>query len=94
MTTEDEFGEVRTTAEFVRFLITLARSRREEPEVWENDSVDRLLEAWAAWVEDMDGYFQARGEPVPQQPSWAFVAQMLLAARVYESKDFVLNVCR
>lgn len=84
MTAEDEFGEVRTRADFVRFQTTLARSRRVEPEVWENDSIDRLLEAWAAWLEDLDGYFENLGEPVPQQPSWAFVAQMLLAARVYE----------
>lgn len=79
-----EFDEVCTRDDFVRFLTALARSRREEPEAWENDTVEALLDAMAAWVEDMDGYFENIGQAVPEQPSWRFVVQMLLAARVYQ----------
>lgn len=43
-----------------------------------------FLRAWADWLRDMDGYFVNRSLPVPESPSWQFVAQMLLAARVYE----------
>jgi hypothetical protein len=32
----------------------------------------------------MDGYFVRQGRAVPEAPSWQLVAQMLLAARVYE----------
>jgi hypothetical protein len=32
----------------------------------------------------MDGYFKNRGEKVPDTPTWQTLAQMLLAARMYE----------
>lgn len=70
--------------ELAGFLIQLADSLVEEPEVWENDSLATFLRAWSAWLSDMDGYFVNRGEPVPEEPSWQLIAQMLLAARVYE----------
>lgn len=72
--------EIRSKEDFARFLTDLARSRVEEPHLWENDSVEALLEAWAAWVEDMDGYFENLGQSAPTEPSWGLVAQMLLAA--------------
>ncbi|MGH2599621.1 MAG: DUF7660 family protein, partial [Dehalococcoidia bacterium] len=42
------------------------------------------LSAMAAWAEDMDGYYENRGDPVPKQPSWRTLGELLLAARVYE----------
>jgi hypothetical protein len=38
----------------------------------------------AAWIADSPGYFKNRGEPVPTQPTWGLVAQMLYAAHLYE----------
>jgi len=32
----------------------------------------------------MDGYYLGRGEPVPERPTWATVADMLRAATMYE----------
>ena len=43
-----------------------------------------FLEAMAAWVEDMEGYYQNRGEELPDQPRWRTLGEILLAARVYE----------
>jgi hypothetical protein len=42
------------------------------------------LEALGAWVEDMNGYYQAKGGAIPLQPSWKMLGQILLAAKVYE----------
>lgn len=70
--------------ELAVFLFELADSIDKEPDRWENANLDEFLRAWAAWVEDMDGYFLNRGESVPSTPSWQLIAQMLLAARVYE----------
>jgi len=75
---------VRDKEDLARFLVRLADSVSEEPDTWENDSVELLLRAWSAWLVDMDGYFMNRQESIPQSPSWQFVAEMLLAARVYE----------
>jgi hypothetical protein len=42
------------------------------------------LEALAAWVEDMDGYYLNQGKAVPEKPDWKHVADMLMAAKLYE----------
>jgi hypothetical protein len=76
--------KLHTRAELAAFLENLADSVVEEPEVWENDTLERFLRAWSAWIADMDGYFVQRGLSVPGEPSWRLIAQMLLAARVYE----------
>ena len=66
------------------FIDQFRDSLRRDPESWENNDLDSFLEALSAWTRDMDGYFTNRGEPVPDVPSWRLIAQMLLAARVYE----------
>ncbi len=70
--------------EFTVFVRTLAEQFRRAPEQWENRDLSAYLEAMAAWVEDMDGYYQNRGEAVPEQPTWKTLGQILLAAKVYE----------
>lgn len=76
--------EIRSRDDFVLFLERLADSFQRDDFHWENSTIEGFLRAWAAWASDMDGYFMNRGEPVPSAPSWELVAQMLLAARVYE----------
>lgn len=66
------------------FLAALADSLQESPEEWENGDLGTFIRAWAAWLHDSDGYFRGRGELPPEQPSWGLIAQMLLAARIYE----------
>jgi hypothetical protein len=68
-------------ADFVR---TLQHDLRNHPDSWENISLDDYLEALAAWVDDMDGYYRNQGRPVPSQPSWKTLAEILLAAKLYE----------
>jgi hypothetical protein len=62
----------------------MAESVRSRPETWENDTLERFLEAWAAWLADAGGWFERQGRPVPDQPTWDLVADMVRAARVYE----------
>lgn len=54
------------------------------PQAWENADLGRFLEAFEAWVRDMDGYFENRGEQTPAEPSWSLLATILSAARSYE----------
>jgi len=71
-------------ADFVAFVGVLLVDLRDRPQEWENPDLRNFLEAMMTWVEDMDGYYQNIGEAVPEQPSWKTMAQILLAARVYE----------
>lgn len=84
MNLEDRAETVSSREDLVVFIDGLADSLRDEPEVWENDTLERFLRAWSAWIEDMEGFFTGRNLQTPDTPSWSLVAEMLLAARVYE----------
>jgi hypothetical protein len=81
---EDRAAAIRSREEFVAFVRALVSRFREVPGEWENNELPSYLDALAAWVEDMDGYYKNRGEALPDPPGWNTLAQMLLAARVYE----------
>ena len=66
------------------FVQALRDDLLSDPKSWENATLERFLEALAAWVRDMDGFFQNQGVSMPMQPSWKLVGDMLLAAKLYE----------
>jgi hypothetical protein len=75
---------IQTRADFSDFVCALAVNMRQNPGAVANADLSSFLEALGAWAADMDGYFKNRGESLPEQPTWAVFAQMLLAARSYE----------
>jgi hypothetical protein len=74
------------TREDLRRLVSQMHSDFVESGVveWENATLERFLEAMAAYLGDLDGYFRNRKEPVPDQPDWHLVALLLVAASGYE----------
>lgn len=50
---------------------------------WENPRLERYLEALAGYIQDVDGAFANRGEPMPE-PSWWLIALLLSTAKDYE----------
>lgn len=62
------------------FLLYLAQLRAElgtkQPGDWENDDLQRFLEAMQAWASDWNGTFGAN--------PWQHAADLLYAARGYE----------
>ncbi len=75
---------VRTRADLVSYVRQLSQEAEAPASGWENQSLHGYLEALSAWTNDMDGYFINRGEPVPDQPQWSLIADMLRAACFYE----------
>jgi hypothetical protein len=84
MDLSESVEDVQSRHEFVAFVRALLRDLQQHPDTWENADLERFIEALAAWVEDMDGYYQNLGRPVPEQPSWKLLSEILLAARIYE----------
>ncbi len=84
MNLEQQVESISSRQDFSNFVRSLSVSIRESPDTWENTDLERFLEALAAWVEDMDGYFENRGEPFPQTLDWKLLGKMLLAAKIYE----------
>jgi hypothetical protein len=66
------------------FVRDLARTAQRNPEAWVNRDLPSYLEALAAFIGDMDGYFRNQGQDPPSRPDWSLIAKMLLAASVYE----------
>jgi hypothetical protein len=86
MKMNDIVDGVRSTADrvdFVRALVADLESQP-QPQAWENVSLDRYLEALASWLEDADGFYRNQGREIPHNPTWTSVADMLIAASMYE----------
>lgn len=84
MTLAEHNNSIRSREDFVAFIKALVKDLRENPASWENSNLESYLEALGAWVEDMDGYYLNQGKHVPQQPDWKVIADMLMAAKMYE----------
>jgi hypothetical protein len=84
MTLNDQARAIQSRGDFVCFVRALLQDLDRDPGQWENLDLRSYLDALAAWVEDMDGYYQNKGEPVPEQPSWKVLGNILLAAKFYE----------
>ena len=77
-------SQVQSREAFVVFVRNLVGNLKQSPGDWENQTLPDFLEALAGWVEDMPGFYQSCGRPVPDGPDWKVLAEMMLAARVYE----------
>jgi hypothetical protein len=77
-------ASIQSREDFVAFVEALRQSFVESPEDWENQTVERFLEALGRWLEDSDGYYQNMGQPVPRRVNWKAFADALYAASIYE----------
>ena len=76
--------DVRSREDFVRFARQLAQSVPSLDPQTSNRDLGDYLEALSGWVNDMDGYFLNKGQPMPKEPTWSLLAQILEAAMIYE----------
>lgn len=84
MRVEDFQPQVRTREDLARFVGLLQEDLRVNVQEWENVTLEDFLSALGGWVSDMPGWFRNQGMAEPDQPTWNLLAQLLLAAAVYE----------
>jgi hypothetical protein len=70
--------------DFVSFVYKLSQDFDQNPDAWQNKDLGSFLEALAAWVDDMEGYYLNQGQQVPDKPDWQMIADMFMAAKIYE----------
>ena len=68
---------MKTREDTVTTIRSLLSELKEKPDSWENPSLERYLDAMAAWLEDS-------GRKSNQPPSWDLIIDMLKAAKIYE----------
>lgn len=81
---DEQIAAIETKADLVAFIQALGRDLKTNSKEWENATLARYLTALASWVEDSDGYYRNHGMDPPRAPSWRNVAEMLVAAKMYE----------
>lgn len=69
---------------FVSFVESLVSDLKNNPDGWANKTLSEYLESIAHWTEDMNGYYQNNGLPVPENIDWKVFANILIAAKMYE----------
>ncbi len=76
--------EIVSKEDLVAFIRTLGEDLRSNPAGWENATLDQFLSALASWIEDSEGYYRSQGRPPPKELAWSDIADMLIAAKMYE----------
>jgi len=80
----DETSNLSSRQDLIRFMRSLSQGFTQSPDSWENRDIASYLDAMAAWLEDMDGYYENREQAIPRRPTWRLFGELLLAARYYE----------
>jgi len=75
---------IKTKKDFTSFVYKLSQEYQDDPKAWENKDLGSFLKALAAWVDDMEGYYLSLGQKVPENPDWQMIANMFMAAKIYE----------
>jgi hypothetical protein len=79
-----ETSHVATADDLAGVIHAMVNDLRKHKDDWANTSLDAFLDALATSVEDIEQRYAARGEAVPDQPSWRLFAELLVAASGYE----------
>ena len=86
MSIEDMARQIQSKGDFDEFLELLIMDvQSEEFQQWENKTIEDFLNGLKGFTHDIAGYYRNLGEEFdPNLPNWRTVADLLLAARVYE----------
>jgi hypothetical protein len=84
MNLKEQAKQIKTKEDLTELVLTLRDDLRNHPENWNNKDLQNYLESLSAWIKDMDGYYQNKGENISEIPVWRLLGEMLIAASVYE----------
>lgn len=68
---------MKTRNDVIAVIDKLCCDLKDNPDSWENPTLERYLDAMGRWVEDS-------GKKLDQPPSWDLIVAMLEAAKIYE----------
>ena len=68
---------MKTRQDAIAAIRTLRATLEDKPDDWENQTLERFLDAMAAWIEDS-------GEKLEHIGPWDLVIRILEAGKIYE----------
>lgn len=84
MNLNERVNDIRDRDSLVRLIREISDKIGAHNDEWLNLDLPSFLEAMAAWIEDMDGYYANRGEETPQELTWKNLGEIIAAALIYE----------
>jgi hypothetical protein len=79
-----EIDAINTKEDLAEFLSGLRKDLIENPGDWENQTLDRYLDAMESWIRVIDAYSKNTCDIEALSPSWRTFAKILSAAKIYE----------
>ena len=76
--------KIRSREDLSHFINALKDDLQANTNEWSNSDLASFLEAMAAWVVDMDGYYKNIGKPFSEEAQWNSFGDILYAAKSYE----------
>jgi len=74
----------KTDGKSIILIEILSSNDKNDLNEWVNKDLPSYFESMVSWIEDLDGYYSNQKLPVPENVNWKFIADILMAARVYE----------
>src|SRR5262249_23187353 len=74
---------VETQEDLAGFVFALEANLGHDPGAWENRTLESYLDALQRFTTSLDSWARNTRKPVPVQPTWKLMAQLLLIARTY-----------
>ncbi|MDR7240169.1 DUF7660 family protein [Neobacillus drentensis] len=84
MELNEKIGSVKNREDLIRFIFHLRTDLQNNREKWGNVTLDDYLEAMEGWISEMDRFYLNSNQPIPNQPSWKTIADILYASSMYE----------
>jgi hypothetical protein len=73
----DLLDQVHDHRDLARVVEAMRADLVDHPHEWENHTLERYLDALAAIIDSVDSLLANRGDNLPEQPSWALIAELL-----------------
>lgn len=80
----ENLEQIESHKDLSRFVEKLHLDYLNNPDSWENSDLASFLQAMAAFVEDIDGYYKNTKQIMPDQKVWRTFARILYASKIYE----------
>lgn len=80
----EQIESVKSREDLIKFINHLRMDLKTNNDEWENITLGDYLEAMEAWITVMDGVYLNQNQPMPKQPSWKTIADILYASGFYE----------
>ena len=80
----NSINNIKTKEDFIHFIEAMIKDFEDNQEDWSNLTIKEFLEGMESWIDDMDGYYENRKLPTPENINWKVFADILYASRMYE----------